>query len=58
MSALKKGMVEMEKKHQEALASRDKELQSNIQAVKELKEEIAKLAQDRKATQPTKEDKS
>lgn len=69
VSALKNGMLEMEKKHQEALASRDKEiadlkvsakdLQLNIQAVNELKEQVAKLSNGGKATrQPKGKDES
>jgi DNA-binding beta-propeller fold protein YncE len=50
LSALKNEMKEMEKKHQEAISSRDKELQSNIRDVKELKELVAKFTQDRKTT--------
>lgn len=64
VSTLKEEMLDMERKHQEGLASRDKEiadlkvsakdLQINIQAVNELKEQVAKLSKGGEATRPPK----
>ena len=48
VNALKQEMLGLGKKHQEALEARDQGLQLNIQAVNELKEEIAKLSKRRK----------
>lgn len=60
LNVLKKEMLEMEKKHQESLAARDaeiaelkvsaKDLQLNIKAVNELKEQVAKLSRAERGT--------
>lgn len=64
VDALKKVMLEMEKKHREVIASRDKEIaelkvsandiQLNILALNKLKEQVAKLSKGGKATRSPK----
>jgi DNA-binding beta-propeller fold protein YncE len=52
VSTLKQQLLDMERKHQEALAARDRDLQLNIKAVSELKEQVAKLSRGRPARAP------